>query len=195
MAQLNDTALRIKFMIFIIIVYSKKSKILNKSKINCYVERKNIIYFIYLQTNYGKIYIIMLQYKSVIKLSKGRSNKMGIKNILIEYPKCSTCQKAKKFLEENKIEFIDRNIITETPTYEELKEWIEKSGLTVSKFFNTTGLLYRNMNLKEELKNCSDDEKIRILSSNGMLIKRPILLTEKSIIIGFKREEWEKIDR
>ena len=118
---------------------------------------------------------------------------MKTKNILIEYPKCSTCQKAKKFLEENKIEFIDRNIITETPTYEELKEWIEKSGLTVSKFFNTTGLLYRNMNLKEELKNCSDDEKIRILSSNGMLIKRPILLSPKGILVGFKNDEWEKI--
>lgn len=111
----------------------------------------------------------------------------------IEYPKCSTCQKAKKFLEENKIKYIDRNIITETPTYEELKEWIEKSGFNINKFFNTSGLLYRNMNLKEELKSCTDDEKIRILSSNGMLIKRPILVTKSQILLGFKKEDWEKI--
>lgn len=116
-----------------------------------------------------------------------------MKNILIEYPKCSTCQKAKKYLDTKKISYIDRNIVTETPTYEELKEWIEKSGLPVNKFFNTSGLLYRNMNLKEELKSCTDDEKIRILASNGMLIKRPILLTKSGILLGFKEEEWNKI--
>ena len=118
---------------------------------------------------------------------------MSKKYIFIEYPKCSTCQKAKKFLEEKGIEFEDRNIVTETPTYEELKEWIEKSGLPVSKFFNSTGLLYRNMNLKEELKSCTDEEKIKLLSSNGMIIKRPILITDEVIILGFKKEEWEKI--
>lgn len=117
---------------------------------------------------------------------------MENKIIFIEYPKCSTCQKAKKFLEENKIEFIDRNIVTETPTYEELKIWIEKSGLPINKFFNTTGLLYRNMNLKEELKNCTDDEKINFLASNGMLIKRPILITNKEILLGFKLDEWQE---
>ena len=118
---------------------------------------------------------------------------MKNKFIFIEYPKCSTCQKAKKFLEENKVEFIEKNIVTETPTYEELKDWIEKSGLPVNKFFNTTGLLYRNMNLKEELKFCSDDEKIKILASNGMLIKRPILVTNKGILLGFKQEEWKDL--
>lgn len=112
---------------------------------------------------------------------------------IIEYPKCSTCQKAKKFLEENKIKYVNKNIITETPTYEMLKKWIEESGLPLNKFFNTSGLLYRNMNLKEELKYCSDDEKIKILASNGMLIKRPILITNKGILLGFKKEEWEKI--
>ena len=117
---------------------------------------------------------------------------MKNKIIFIEYPKCSTCQKAKKFLEENKIEFIDRNIVTETPTYEELKIWIEKSGLPINKFFNTTGLLYRNMNLKEELKNCTDDEKINFLASNGMLIKRPILITNEEILLGFKLDEWQE---
>ena len=118
---------------------------------------------------------------------------MKDKIIFIEYPKCSTCQKAKKFLEENDIEFIDRNIITDTPTYEELKEWIEKSDLPVNKFFNTAGLLYKSMNLKEELKNCSDDEKIKILASNGMIIKRPLVVTKNGVLLGFKKEDWEAL--
>lgn len=135
----------------------------------------------------------MLQYKSVRKKSKGDGKEMKNEIKFIQYPKCSTCQKAKKFLEENEIKFIDKNIVTETPTYEELKEWIETSGLSVNKFFNTSGLLYRSMNLKEELKSCSDDEKIKILASNGMLIKRPILVTQKGILLGFKQEEWSDL--
>ena len=113
--------------------------------------------------------------------------------IFIHYPKCSTCQKAKKFLDENCIKYSERHIVTETPTYEELKAIIETSGLPVSKFFNTSGLLYRSMNLKEELKNCSDDDKIRLLSSNGMLIKRPILIKKDKILIGFKEDEWKTL--
>lgn len=111
----------------------------------------------------------------------------------ITYPKCSTCQKAKKFLDENKIKYTERHIVTETPSYEELKQIIEESGLPVSKFFNTSGLLYRSMNLKEELKNSSDDEKIRLLSSNGMLIKRPLLVKKNKVIVGFKKEEWQEL--
>lgn len=116
-----------------------------------------------------------------------------MKYIFIEYPKCSTCKKAKKFLKDNNIEFETRNIITETPTEKELADLIEKSGLPINKFFNTSGLLYRSMNLKEELKNCTDKEKIKLLSSNGMLIKRPILIGKDKIILGFKIEEWDKI--
>lgn len=118
-----------------------------------------------------------------------------MKYILIEYPKCSTCQKAKKFLTENNIDFETRNIVTETPTIEELKEWIKISGIPINKFFNTSGLLYRSMNLKEELKSLSDEEKIAMLASNGMLIKRPLLiLPEKNIVLlGFKIDEWQKI--
>ena len=112
----------------------------------------------------------------------------------ITYPKCSTCQKAKTFLDENKIKYKERHIVTETPTYEELKEIIAVSGLAVGKFFNTSGMLYRSMNLKEELKNSEDDEKIRLLSSNGMLIKRPILLYKNKVLIGFKKEEWENLE-
>ncbi len=113
--------------------------------------------------------------------------------IFINYPKCSTCQKAKKFLDENNIKYTDRHIVTETPTYEELKAIIEASGLPVSKFFNTSGLLYRSMNLKEELKSCSDDQKIKLLASNGMLIKRPILVKKDIVLVGFKEDEWKKL--
>ena len=113
-----------------------------------------------------------------------------MKIIFINYPKCSTCQKAKKFLEENNVEFEDRNIVTDTPTEKELKLWIEKSKLPINKFFNTSGILYKSMNLKENLKECSDEEKIKILSSNGMLIKRPILLINERVFLGFKEEIW-----
>lgn len=113
--------------------------------------------------------------------------------IFITYPKCSTCQKAKKFLDDKKIKYDERHIVTDTPSYEELKKIIEESKLPVNKFFNTSGMLYRSMNLKEELKSCSDDDKIRLLSSNGMLIKRPILITKNKILVGFKKEEWEEI--
>ncbi len=113
--------------------------------------------------------------------------------IFICYPKCTTCQRAKKFLDENKIKYTEKHIVTETPTYEELKAIIEASGLPVSKFFNTSGLLYRSMNLKEELKLSSDDEKIRLLASNGMLIKRPILVKKNKVLVGFKEDEWNEL--
>lgn len=114
-------------------------------------------------------------------------------NIFITYPKCSTCKKAKKFLDDNGIKYIERHIITDTPTYDELKKIIEDSGLQVSKFFNTSGMLYRSMNLKEELKSCTEDDKIRLLASNGMLIKRPLLITESGVIVGYKKDEWDKL--
>ena len=114
-----------------------------------------------------------------------------MKNIFIEYPKCSTCQKAKKWLEENNIEFIDRNIKEETPTIEELNEWIPKSQKDIKKWFNTSGLKYKELNLKDKLPLMSDDEKIELLSTDGMLIKRPILVLENKVLIGFKEEEWK----
>jgi len=116
-----------------------------------------------------------------------------MKNIFVEYPKCSTCQKAKKWLEQNKIEFVDRNIVTETPTKEELTEWIAKSGKDIKKWFNTSGLKYKELNLKEKLPNMSEQEKIELLASDGMLIKRPIWISEKGILIGFREEEWKHI--
>lgn len=116
-----------------------------------------------------------------------------MKNIFIEYPKCSTCKKAKKWLEENDVEFIDRNIVEETPTIEELTEWIKSNELDIKKWFNTSGLKYKELNLKEKLLNMSDEEKIKLLASDGMLIKRPLLITDKGIYIGFKEENWKRL--
>ena len=116
-----------------------------------------------------------------------------MKKIFIEYPKCSTCKKAKKWLEENKIHFIERNIVTETPTEKELTEWIDKSGQEIKKWFNTSGLKYKELKLKEKLLSMSDKEKIKLLASDGMLIKRPILILEKEILIGFREEKWKEI--
>ena len=114
-----------------------------------------------------------------------------MKNLFIEYPKCSTCQKAKKWLEENKIEFEDRNIVLEHPSKEELEKWIKKSGLELKKWFNTSGLKYKELNLKEKLPKMNDSEKIKLLASDGMLIKRPVLISDKGIFIGFKEQDWK----
>lgn len=116
-----------------------------------------------------------------------------MENLFIEYPKCSTCQKAKKWLDENKIEYVDRNIVTETPTKEELKKWITKSGLDVRKFFNTSGMKYRELNIKEKIKDMSEDEIYELLASDGMLIKRPLFISDTLILKGFKEKEWEQI--
>ena len=115
-----------------------------------------------------------------------------MKNLFIEYPKCSTCQKAKKWLEDNKIEFDDRHIIENNPTEEELKEWITKSGKEIKRWFNTSGLKYKELNLKDKLPNMTEEEKIKILASNGMLVKRPIIISDRGILIGFKEEEWKE---
>lgn len=116
-----------------------------------------------------------------------------MKNLFIEYPKCSTCQKAKKWLDENNIEYVDRNIETETPTKDELKKWIPKSGLDVRKFFNTSGMKYRELNIKEKIKDMSEDEIYELLASDGMLIKRPLFISDTLILKGFKEKEWEQI--
>ena len=114
-------------------------------------------------------------------------------NIFIEYPKCSTCQKAKKWLEENNIEFVDRNIVEETPTIKELTEWIKNSGQDIKKWFNTSGIKYKELNLKEKLLTMNDKEKIKLLASDGMLIRRPLLISNKGIFTGFKEQNWTKL--
>ena len=116
-----------------------------------------------------------------------------MKNIFIEYPKCSTCKKAKKWLEENNIEFEDRNIIEETPTIKELTRWIRESGLDIKKWFNTSGLKYKELNLKEKLSNINDKKKIELLASDGMLIKRPVLVSDKGIFLGFNEDKWDML--
>ncbi len=111
--------------------------------------------------------------------------------LFIEYPKCSTCQKAKKYLEENKIKFIDRHIVENNPIKEEIKEWVSKYNLDIAKMFNTSGIKYRELGLKEKLKTMSNAEKINILASDGMLIKRPLIIADDKVLIGFKIKEWE----
>ena len=113
--------------------------------------------------------------------------------LFIEYPKCSTCKNAKKWLSQNNIEFEDRNIVENTPTEEELKKWIVESKKDIKKFFNTSGLKYKELNLKEKLPNMTDSEKIELLSSDGMLIKRPLLILDNNILIGFKEKEWQEV--
>lgn len=112
--------------------------------------------------------------------------------LFIEYPKCTTCQKAKKWLDDNGIKYEDRHIKENNPTYEELKKWISTSGLPIRKFFNTSGLLYKSMNLKEKLETMSDDEQIMLLSTDGMLVKRPLIINGSTILVGFKVKEWEE---
>lgn len=114
-----------------------------------------------------------------------------MKMIFIEYPKCSTCKKAKAFLENRNIEFEDRNIVDNNPSAKELKNWVSMSNIPINKFFNTSGILYRQMELSKKLVDMSDEEKIEILSSNGMLVKRPLLILDNKILIGFKEKEWE----
>ena len=112
--------------------------------------------------------------------------------LFVEYPRCTTCRRAKKYLEENNIVFIDRYIAEENPTKDELKDWLKKSGLPINKFFNTSGALYREMQLKDKVKTLSEDELLDILSTNGMLVKRPIVVKEDTVLVGFKEEEWNE---
>ena len=113
-------------------------------------------------------------------------------NLFLWYPKCSTCQKAKKWLEANNISFEERHIVEQVPTKEELKQWIKQSGLETKRFFNTSGLKYKELNLKEKLLNMSEEEKIELLASNGMLIKRPLLIHDRGVLVGFKEKEWRE---
>ncbi|WP_017352782.1 arsenate reductase family protein [Clostridium sp. ZBS12] len=113
--------------------------------------------------------------------------------LLVQYPKCSTCKKALKFLKENNFEIEVRDIINETPTREELLEWIDKSNLEFKKFFNTSGKVYKELNLKDKINSMTKEEAIELLSSNGMLIKRPILINENLVIVGFKEYNYSKL--
>lgn len=112
--------------------------------------------------------------------------------LFIEYPKCTTCMKAKKWLETNHITFEDRNIKTENPSYDELKAWFEKSDLPLKKFFNTSGLLYKSLELKNKLPSMTEEEQLSLLATDGMLVKRPIVVTDNKVLVGFNEKEWER---
>ena len=113
--------------------------------------------------------------------------------LFVEYHKCSTCQKAKKWLDQRQISYTDRHIVQENPTAEELKEWQKRSGLELKRFFNTSGRLYKEMALKDRLPQMSDQEKFELLSSDGMLVKRPLIVGDDFVLVGFKEKEWEEV--
>ena len=114
-----------------------------------------------------------------------------MKILFVEYPKCSTCQKAKKWLEENGISFEDRHIKEQNPTEKELAEWIAKSGLPVKNFFNTSGMLYKELGLKDKLPKMTEQEQVQLLSTDGMLVKRPLVIADDTVLVGFRPEAWE----
>ena len=113
--------------------------------------------------------------------------------LFLWYPKCTTCQRAKKFLDERGASYTERHIKEENPTLDELRGWQRASGLPLKKFFNTSGMLYRSMNLKDKLDDMTDEEKLRLLAGDGMLVKRPIIVTDDKVLVGFKEPEWEKL--
>lgn len=110
--------------------------------------------------------------------------------LFIYYPKCSTCQKAKRWMDEHKIEYTERHIVEDNPSYEELKEWYEKGELPLKRFFNTSGMLYKEMKLKDKLPTMTEEEQLQLLATNGMLVKRPLIVKDDLVLIGFKETEW-----
>lgn len=113
--------------------------------------------------------------------------------LFLQYPRCTTCKKAKKFLQENNVAFDDRDITIDNPTVEELEKWIALSGLEIKKFFNTSGVLYREMNLKDKIKDMSSEEMIKLLATDGKLVKRPLLICEDKVLVGFKEDQYKEI--
>lgn len=127
-----------------------------------------------------------IEYSMVVK-------KHEITNLLfVQYPKCSTCRKAKKWLDEHNIEYDERHIVEDNPQADELKEWWEKSDLPLKRFFNTSGMKYRELKLKDKLPDMNDDEQFDLLATDGMLVKRPIVVGDDFVLVGFKVKEWEE---
>ena len=111
--------------------------------------------------------------------------------LFVQYPKCSTCKKAKKWLDEHNIEYKSRHIIEDNPTAEEIEKWHEKSGLPLKRFFNTSGMKYRELKLKDKLPDMSEQDQFELLATDGMLVKRPIVVADDFVLVGFKVTEWE----
>lgn len=112
--------------------------------------------------------------------------------LFIGYPKCSTCQKAKKWLDEHNIEYTERHIVEDNPTYDELKKWYATSEHPLKKFFNTSGLLYKEMQLKDKIPTMNEDERLKLLATNGMLVKRPLVVKGDIVLVGFREAEWNE---
>ncbi|MDI9517746.1 MAG: arsenate reductase family protein [Bacillota bacterium] len=112
--------------------------------------------------------------------------------LFICYPKCSTCKKAKKWLDEQNILYTERHIANDNPSYNELNDWYKKSGLSLRKFFNTSGMIYREMKLKDKLPTMSEEEQLKLLSTDGMLVKRPLVIKEDTVLVGFKEDDWKE---
>ena len=112
--------------------------------------------------------------------------------LFLQYPPCSTCQKAKKWLDGHGVGYTPRHIKEENPSFEELSEWLQRSGLPVKRFFNTSGLLYKSMGLKDRLSTMTEEEQLRLLATDGMLVKRPLVITDTAVLVGFQEKEWEE---
>ena len=110
----------------------------------------------------------------------------------LEYPPCSTCQKAKKWLDEHQVSYVSRHIKESNPSFEELESWYHRSGLPLKRFFNTSGVLYKSMALKDKLQTMEEKEQLSLLSTDGMLVKRPIIVADDFVLVGFKEKEWEE---
>ena len=130
---------------------------------------------------------------SGINKDKRKKERRKMEILFVEYPKCTTCQKARKWLEENGISYTGRHIKEENPSVEELKQWHEKSGLDIKRFFNTSGMLYKEMQLKEKLPDMTLEEKYELLATDGMLVKRPLVIAENKVLAGFKEKEWADV--
>ena len=130
----------------------------------------------------------MRRYLPLTKVYLERENMIKF----ICYPKCTTCQRAKKWLDDNKIEYELRDIKLDNPSFEELTEWYNKSGLPIKKFFNTSGLLYKSLDIKNKLPEMSEDEILKLLATDGMLVKRPLLIGDDFVLVGFKETEWQE---
>ena len=131
--------------------------------------------------------------KKTVYKEVSQASPMNMSILFLEYPKCTTCKKAKAWLEGNAVAFDDRHIVEQNPTAEELKTWWQMSGLPLKKFFNTSGLLYKELKLKDKLPEMSEEEMIELLSSNGMLVKRPLIIGDDFVLVGFKEAEWDRL--
>ena len=113
--------------------------------------------------------------------------------LFVQYPKCSTCKRAKKWLDEHGVDYEDRHIVEDRPTVDELRSWHQKSGLPMRRFFNTSGMKYRELGLKDKLPSITEDEMLELLATDGMLVKRPLVVTEETVLVGFREQEWADI--